>query len=256
MSSFRRRFWVSLTDARDDNLASLDHLIDDGRRTDRPLWRRYLASLLDVELTNPQPPRNERRMPVIDMSSVPVPMRRNWLAVAACALLVFAAGFGTSVSLSGEKAAASPVVIGAAPTLPAGARKEAGQYAWVTPAGWRRDLRTSTEVHYTSPDGTQEIAAASAPAHGDLMQIWKASEQNARQGENYRKIRLTTATFRGWPSVVWEYTFTLKGTHWHALLTGFIAHGRTYQISTWYQPGVEIEALKTFSVVKDSFTVL
>lgn len=256
MSSFRQRFWASLTDTRDDDLESLDHLIDDGRRTDRPLWRRYLASLFDVELTDEEQASTARRTPLTDMRNLPAPVRRNWLAVAACVLLVFAAGFATSFSLNDQKAAASPVVIGAATTLPAGAHKEAGEYAWVTPTGWRRDVKTGSEVHYTSPDGSQEIVAASSVARGNLMKTWKASEQNAHQGQGYRKVRLAKATFRGWPSVVWEYTFTLEGVRWHALLTGFIAHGRVYQISTWYQPDVEIEALKTFSVVKDSFTVL
>ena len=256
MTSFRRRYWVSLTDSGYDDLDSLDRAIEQGRRTDRPLWRRYLASLLDMELTDEVPSGKARRAPIGEFRGVPAPVRRNWLALAACALLVFAAGFGTSFSLSGQRAAASPVVIGAASTLPAGAHKEADIYAWVTPAGWRRDMRTSTEVHYTSPDGRQEIAANSTPAHGDLMEVWKASEQNAQQAEDYRKIRLTEATFRGWPSVVWEYTFELGGVRWHALATGFNAHGRNYQISTWYQRDVEIQALKTFSVVKDSFTVL
>lgn len=256
MRNFRQRFWVSLTDSGYGDLESLDRAIEHGRRTDRPLWRRYLASLLDIELTDEEPLGNARRSPISEFRGVPAPVRKNWLAIAACALLVFAAGFGTSFSLNGQKAAASPVVIGAASTLPAGAHKEAGSYAWVTPAGWRRDVESSTEVHYTSPDGSQEIVANSAPAHGDLMKIWKLSEQNAHQGQGYRKIRLTKATFRGWPSVVWEYTFDLGGVRWHALLTGFNAHGRSYQISTWYQPDVEIQALKTFSVVKDSFTVL
>ncbi|WP_330309864.1 MULTISPECIES: hypothetical protein [unclassified Streptomyces] len=256
MSNFRQRYWASLTDSKDDTLESLDHIIEHGRRKDRPLWRRYLASLLDVELTEKEPSENARRNPTTEIRSVAAPVRRNWLAVAASVLLVFGAGFGTSFSLNDQKAAASPAVIGAASTLPAGAHKEAGKYAWVTPAGWRRDVKTGTEVHYTSPDGDQEIVAKSSLAHGDLMHTWKISEQNAHQSENYRKIRLTKATFRGWPSVVWEYTFTLGGVRWHALLTGFNAHGRNYQISTWYQPDVEIQALKTFSVVKDSFTVL
>ncbi|MEV7341965.1 hypothetical protein [Streptomyces sp. NPDC093544] len=112
------------------------------------------------------------------------------------------------------------------------------------------------DVHYISPDGKQEVVANSALASGNLMETWQASEQNARQGPDYWKIRLTEATFRGWPAVVWEYTFTITGTHWHALLVGFIAYGKSYRIGTWYQSDIETEALKTYSVVKDSFTVL
>lgn len=55
---------------------------------------------------------------------------------------------------------------------------------------------------------------------------------------------------------MWEYTFTLKGVHWHALLLGFDADGKSYQINTWYQPDIESEALKVYQRVKNSFTVL
>jgi hypothetical protein len=117
-------------------------------------------------------------------------------------------------------------------------------------------VKTGAEVHYTSPDGKQELAAKSALAHGDLMATWETSEQNAHQGRDYRKIRLEETTFRGHPAVVWEYTFTLEGVPWHARLLGFDADGKSYQINTWYQPDVETPALKTYHQVRDSFTVL
>ncbi|MFF0592343.1 serine/threonine-protein kinase [Streptomyces antibioticus] len=141
-------------------------------------------------------------------------------------------------------------------SLPPGARVEAGGFAWVTPTGWQRDVKTGAEVHYTSPDGTQELVAKSSLARGDLMDTWETSEHNARQGQDYVKIRLEETTFRGRPAVVWEYTFTLRGTPWHARLLGFDERGRSYQINTWYQPGVEDDALRTYERVKDGFTVL
>ncbi|WP_443064735.1 protein kinase domain-containing protein [Streptomyces sp. NBC_00588] len=151
----------------------------------------------------------------------------------------------------------SPTVEGTSrpQSLPPGAHRETG-FAWATPEGWRRDVKTGAEVHYTSPDGTQELVAKSSIARGDLMETWQKSEQNAHQGENYQKIRLERTTFRGNPAVVWEYTFTLKGTPWHARLLGFNQKGRSYQINTWYQPEVESQALKTYGKVRDSFTVL
>jgi hypothetical protein len=96
----------------------------------------------------------------------------------------------------------------------------------------------------------------SSLARGDLMQTWEASERNAHQGQSYQKIRLDNTTFRGYPAVVWEYTFTLKGVPWHARLLGFDEDGKSYQINTWYQPGVETQALKTYDKVKNSFVVL
>ncbi|MGP4012317.1 serine/threonine-protein kinase [Streptomyces sp. 4N124] len=141
-------------------------------------------------------------------------------------------------------------------TLPPGARKEAGGYAWVPPDGWRRDTKTGSEVHYTSPDAKQELATKSSLARGDLLENWETSEQNARRGQAYQKIRLEKTTFRGYPAVVWEYTFTLKGVPWHAQLLGFTVEGKTYQVNTWYQPDIEAPALKTYKKVKDTFTVL
>ncbi|MFF4654828.1 serine/threonine-protein kinase [Streptomyces sp. NPDC001381] len=152
----------------------------------------------------------------------------------------------------------SPTVEGTSrpPSLPPGAHQEAGGFAWATPTGWRRDVKTGAEVHYTAPDGTQELVAKSSLAHGDLMDTWRTSEQNARQGRDYRKIRLERTTFRGRPAVVWEYVFSLQGTRWHARLLGFDQAGKSYQINTWYRPEVEADALRTYDEVKESFTVL
>ncbi|GAA2762504.1 hypothetical protein GCM10010103_15450 [Streptomyces paradoxus] len=141
-------------------------------------------------------------------------------------------------------------------TLPPGTHREAGGFAWATPDGWRRDVKTGAEVHYTSPDGAQELVGKSSLARGDLLETWQTSERNAHQGQDYRKIRLEETTFRGHPAVVWEYTFTLKGVHWHARLLGFNVTGKSYQVNTWYDAGIEQEALATYEKVRDSFTVL
>ncbi|WP_249126332.1 serine/threonine-protein kinase [Streptomyces sp. A2-16] len=141
-------------------------------------------------------------------------------------------------------------------SLPPGAHEEAGGFAWATPTGWRRDVKTGAEVHYTSPDGKQELAAKSSLARGDLMETWRTSEQNAHQGQDYEKIRLEETTFRDHPAVVWEYTFTLDGVPWHAELLGFNVGDKSYQINTWYQPDIEAQALRTYEKVKESFTVL
>ncbi|MER6786234.1 hypothetical protein ABT330_16715 [Streptomyces sp. NPDC000658] len=163
---------------------------------------------------------------------------------------------GDSAVTSGVPSA-SPTVEGTfrPPSLPPGVHQEAGGFAWATPRGWRRDVKTGAEVHYTSPDGVQELVAKSSLARGDLMETWQTSEQNAREGRDYRKIRLEETTFRGLRAVVWEYTFTLRGTPWHARLLGFDENGKSYQVNTWYQPGAEAAALRTYEKVKDSFTV-
>ncbi|MFI5473945.1 serine/threonine-protein kinase [Streptomyces cacaoi] len=168
-----------------------------------------------------------------------------------------ASGSGSG-SGSGPSPSASPTVEGTfrPPSLPPGTHQEAGGFAWATPKGWRRDVKTGAEVHYTSPDGSQELVAKSSLARGDLMDTWRTSERNAHQGQDYSKIRLEETTFRGRPAVVWEYTFTLQGTPWHARLLGFNDSGKSYQINTWYQPATEAAALKTYEKVKDSFTLM
>ncbi|MFF7893813.1 protein kinase [Streptomyces sp. NPDC007907] len=152
----------------------------------------------------------------------------------------------------------APTVEGTArpQSLPPGTHREAGGFAWATPDGWRRDVKTGAEVHYTSPDGSQELVGKSSLARGDLLETWQTSERNAHQGQDYRKIRLEETTFRGHPAVVWEYTFTLKGVHWHARLLGFNVTGKSYQVNTWYEAGIEEQALATYEKVRDSFTVL
>ncbi|MFF4014332.1 protein kinase [Streptomyces sp. NPDC001843] len=164
----------------------------------------------------------------------------------------------TSAPISPSPTSPSPTVEGTSrpQSLPPGAHREAGGYAWRTPEGWRRDVKTGAEVHYTSPDGRQELVAKSSLARGDLLDTWRASERSARQGRDYAKIRLAETTFQGHPAVVWEYTFTLGDVAWHARLLGFDANGKSYQVNTWYQPEIESGALKTYDTVKDSFTVL
>lgn len=209
----------------------------------------------------PAPPRRGRRRTALIAATAVVAAG----AVVAIVLTTMSgppdddkAASSPSASSTSSASSPSPTVEGTSRprTLPPGAHEEAGGFGWATPTGWRRDVKTGAEVHYTSPDGKQELAAKSSLARGDLMETWETSEQNARQGQDYRKIRLEETEFRGNPAVVWEYTFTLKGVPWHARLLGFNANGKSYQINTWYQPDIESQALKTYDKVKDSFTVL
>jgi len=293
MTKLAQRYWASLTDSSPE---VRDRLIEQGRRRDLPLWRRYIASLLDVEPTEPDragPERleqdtTEREPPAstvyytldraIDVGgAAPVLGGRGVFAgfALATAGVVGAVALGVSLVLVGRGAERPPAAGRPAPTvvatpsdspsiegtsrppsLPPGAHQEAGGYAWATPKGWTRSVKSAAEVHYGSPDGKQELVAKSSIARGDLMKTWRAAEQNAHEGQNYQKIRLEKTTFRGNPAVVWEYTFTLKSVPWHAVLLGFNQDGKSYQINTWYQPDIEPQALKTYNKVKAGFTVL
>ncbi|MFC9126659.1 protein kinase [Streptomyces sp. NPDC057099] len=228
---------------------------------------------------HPMPPGE---LPGPAVPAVPRPRaghRRRMLAAAAATVATAGAVAGiilaTSSGSPGDDApragssASAPLTTGPTPTptstvegtarpqsLPPGTHREAGGFAWATPEGWRRDVKTGAEVHYTSPDGAQELVGKSALARGDLLETWQTSERNAHQGQDYSKIRLEETTFRGHPAVVWEYTFTLEGVRWHARLLGFNVGGKSYQINTWYRSGIEEEALSTYEKVRDSFMVL
>ncbi|MFJ9560752.1 protein kinase [Streptomyces fuscichromogenes] len=183
------------------------------------------------------------------------------VATAIAVLLTTATGGGddrATGTSSAKPTSSAPTVEGTTRprSLPPGTHEEAGGFAWAPPAGWRRDVKTGAEVHYTSPDGRQELVAKSSLARGDLLETWTASERSAHQGQDYTKIRLAGTTFRGHPAVVWEYTFTLSGTPWHARLLGFDAGGKSYQINTWYQPAVEAQAVRTYERVKEGFVLL
>ncbi|MFF4268888.1 hypothetical protein [Streptomyces sp. NPDC001536] len=282
------RYWASLTDSRAE---ALDHLIEHGRRRDLPFWRRYVASLLDVEVVEERGLRErdlgaETVVPGAPTSTVhytldatvevgeTVPAgrdRRLLPAIALAAALCMGIGLSAALSLfgTGHQAASSPAtptvlpsptavesVILPSSAAPSGVYEEGDGYAWAPPEDWQRSENSGAEVHYTSPDGKQELVAKSALARGDLLETWRTSEQDAQDGTGYRKIRLDATEFRDHPAVVWEYTFTLDGVPWHARLLGFSADGRSYQINTWYQPGIESQALEIYDEVKASFTVL
>ncbi|MFI5549662.1 protein kinase [Streptomyces sp. NPDC051738] len=237
----------------------------------------------EPELVSPGAARPYTPMPPGELPGPPVPAeprrgrrRTGRIAVAvgvvAASALVAVVLATDSGSPEGKEAGSSPSASAASTpsadpsstvegtsrpqSLPPGARREAGGFAWVPPEGWQRDVKTGSEVHYTSPDAKQELAAKSSLARDDLMDSWQKSEKDAQQGQQYRKIRLERTTFRGYPAVVWEYTFTLQGAPWHARLLGFTVDGKSYQINTWYQPDIEAEALKTYEKVRDGFTVL
>ncbi|MFD7297671.1 protein kinase [Streptomyces sp. NPDC059897] len=211
---------------------------------------------LDIGLRRPEP------------AAPPRPNRRRTALVAGGGVL--AVGLAVTLALTlpnGDPRAGGPTPTTSRPptvegtsrppteSLPAGARREAG-YAWVPPKGWERVVKTASEVHYTSPDGTQELVAQSALAKDDLLATWQKSERAAHQGQDYKKLRLTRTAFRGRPAVVWEYLFTLKGARWHAELLGFDRGSRSYQVGTWYRPEVEDRARATYERVKETFTPL
>ncbi|MFM9677268.1 serine/threonine-protein kinase [Streptomyces brasiliscabiei] len=159
---------------------------------------------------------------------------------------------------SPPSASPTPTVAGTSrpPELPPGARTEAGVFAWVPPDGFSREVHAGAEVHYTSPDGRQEIVGKASLARGDLLEQWRKKEQSTAQGPGYSRIRLEETEFRGRPAVVWEYTVTAQELPWHVRSLGFDTGGKSYQLTTWYHPDIEDRALPVYEKVEKTFTPL
>jgi hypothetical protein len=150
-------------------------------------------------------------------------------------------------------ATSSPAATGA-PLAP-GTRNEIG-FSWVPPDGWTRSAKTPSKVHYTSPDGTEEVAGSYTLAAGDLFAQWQGFERDSRDVTGYQKIQLKRTTFKGRDAVIWEYRFTDQGVRWESRQTGFDANGKSYQLNIWYHADVRTAALSTYAELEDSFTPL
>ncbi|WP_434028233.1 protein kinase domain-containing protein [Streptomyces graminofaciens] len=215
-----------------------------------------------------------------DVPQSPGPRRRRRIALVAAAGVVLAGavaglvvpslggspggGDDTDGGSPGVKSSPSPspgsTVEGTSrppsPTLPPGSRTESGVFSWVPPDGFSREVHAGAEVHYTSPDGRQEIVGKASLARGDLMTQWEETERSTSEGAGYERIRLEESTFRGMPAVVWEYRVTAQELPWRVRSLGFNTNGKSYQLTTWYHPDVEDRALPVYEAVEKSFRPL
>ncbi|MFI5804556.1 protein kinase [Streptomyces sp. NPDC051561] len=137
-----------------------------------------------------------------------------------------------------------------------GSRNETG-FAWVPPSGWTRSAKSPSNVHYHSPNGTQEIAASYSLARGgDLLKQWEQFEADSHDVLGYAKIRLERTTFQGRPAIIWEYYFTQSDRPWQARQIGFNAGGKSYQLNVWFEKTARDEAFGNYERVTDSFVAL
>ncbi|MGW7416815.1 hypothetical protein [Streptomyces sp. NPDC054863] len=166
----------------------------------------------------------------------------------------------SSGNSSSGRPSVAPTVAGTArpPTsgIRPGSRNEIG-FSWAPPTGWTRSARSPSNIHYHSPDGTQEIAAAYTLVRGgDLLTQWEDFEKESHDVQDYQKIRLERTTFQGRPAVVWEYTFTQEGKPRQGRQTGFNAGGKSYQINVWFEKPARAEAFRNYDRVTESFVPL
>jgi hypothetical protein len=187
------------------------------------------------------------------------------VAVAVVATLVIVLTQGNDPGRTGGSASSGgpstvPTVAGTTrpPTsgVRPGNRNETG-FAWVPPSGWPRSAKSPSNIHYHSPDGTQEIAASFGLARGgDLLKQWEQFEADSRDVAGYAKIRLERTTFQGRPAIIWEYTFTQAGKPWQARQIGFNAAGKSYQLNVWFEQAARAEAFRSYQRVTESFVPL
>ncbi|MFJ2741938.1 protein kinase [Streptomyces sp. NPDC087440] len=221
----------------------------------------------------PEPTAEEPVVLTPTATPAPRPPRRARSLLAAGLGVVVALGIAVTLVLTqgggspADKAAApstgtsqKPTVAGTArPPTGAdrpGARNETG-FSWVPPSGWTRSAKNPANVHYHSPDGTQEIAAAYTLAQGeDLLTQWQKFEEESHDVQDYQKIRLERTTFQGRPAVIWEYTYAEGGTPRQGRQIGFNAGGKSYQINVWFEKPARVEAFKNYERVADSFEPL
>ncbi|MFI0968160.1 hypothetical protein ACH4S8_43470 [Streptomyces sp. NPDC021080] len=171
MSRLARRYWASLTDT---NVESAELLIEYGRQRNATLWRRYVASLLDMPVTcgvTTETKQTEGLTPaptstifydmetVVDIGTAP-PNRGSWWRGAGLAfvtLLALAVGFGVSRLLPPVPGVATP-----ATSVDAVYHKvnDPAGYVISIPRGWAREEtqgKLQPVVTYTAPNGLDRL---------------------------------------------------------------------------------------------------
>ncbi|MFF4499912.1 hypothetical protein [Streptomyces sp. NPDC001401] len=190
MTRLASRYWASLTDSRPE---VWDRLVEQGRRRDLPLWRRYVASLLDVEAVGrgggaaqaPEQELLERDPPAstvyytldrtVTVGTTPPVRRRAWriTGFALAALLVIATAFGASRLLPGPTLVTpmTPIVPPGLPPVGYHMVKDPAGYRLDVPLGWTRREKqgmAAPVVYYDSPHDGRELqifqTAESSPA--------------------------------------------------------------------------------------------
>ncbi|MGW1505279.1 hypothetical protein ACWCQW_43605 [Streptomyces mirabilis] len=166
MSKLARRYWASLTDT---NIESVELLIEYGRQRNATLWRRYVASLLDMPVTcgaATETKQTEGPTPaptstifydmetVVDIGTTP-PNRGSWWRGAGLAfvtLLALTIAFGVSRVLPPAPRVATPATsVDAYHTV-----KDPAGYVISIPRGWAREEvqgKLQPVVTYTAPGG-------------------------------------------------------------------------------------------------------
>ncbi|MFI9810427.1 hypothetical protein ACIHEJ_40215 [Streptomyces sp. NPDC052301] len=231
MSKLAQRYWASLSDT---DVPSLDQMIERGRSREGALWRRYLASLLDVPMT--QAAALDRRQTNGDASASDAapastafhaldtafdvgaaaeqPPRRWWggTSMAFAALLIIVMAFGAARLLS-------PAPRSAPPSTPVTAdyhtvRDPAG-FTVVVPRGWPRKQvqgELTPVVYYDSPEDGRQLQIFEA-AESSPMESLSLAEKDPDYGytsqPGYKALHRASGT--DWAELTYRYNDKDKG---------------------------------------------
>jgi eukaryotic-like serine/threonine-protein kinase len=110
---------------------------------------------------------------------------------------------------------------------------EGATYRVAVPEGWQVRDGAGNLTDYVDPDSGAYLRVdwTDDPA-GDPVADWEANEAGfAQRQDDYQRIRLEPATFRGEDAALWEYTYTSGGASLHAVNLNLLAGERAYALN-------------------------
>jgi eukaryotic-like serine/threonine-protein kinase len=110
---------------------------------------------------------------------------------------------------------------------------EGATYRVAIPPGWQERDGAGNLTDYVDPDTGAYLRVdwTDEPA-GDPVADWEANESGfAQRQDDYERIRLEPATYRGRDAAMWEYSYAAGGARLRALNLNLLAGDRAYALN-------------------------
>jgi eukaryotic-like serine/threonine-protein kinase len=132
---------------------------------------------------------------------------------------------------------------------------EGATYRVAIPPGWQERDGAGNLTDYVDPDtGTYLRVDWTDDPAGDPVADWEANESGfAQRQDDYERIRLEPATYRGRDAAMWEYTYTSGGAALHALNLNLLAGERAYALNLQARAGDWDEVAALFPSIAGGF---